>query len=47
MKLRIVLDDTFEDLVDDGRPILLDVGFQRLDLLLGIFVDRSLRVLRL
>jgi hypothetical protein len=42
MELRVVLDDTFEDLVDDGRSILLDVALQGLDLLLSILVDRGL-----
>ena len=47
MQLRVVLDDTLEDLVDDGRAVLLDVGLESLYLLFGILVDRSLGVLGL
>jgi hypothetical protein len=44
MQLGIVLDDSLENLVDDGRAVLFDVGLERLYLLFGVFVDRSLGV---
>lgn len=47
MEFRVVLNDTFEDLVDNGRSVLLDVALQRLDLLFSVLVDRGLRVLGL
>lgn len=44
MQLGVVLDHTLEDLVDNGRTVLLDVSLERLHLLLGVLVDCSLRV---
>lgn len=44
MQLRIILDDSLQDLVDDGRTVLLDVGLEGFHLLLGVLVDGRLGV---